>query len=777
MGLLRHIPTQAVDDAHPFLKKVDFTRLEARLAAEALTHNAAAPTPRNEGEGEDYSDPRVRLTRIVQTNVRLKDLRMILAASGANSAWVTGPKGIGKTTLVEALLRARAQRQLTSQLQAKPFFIFDVNDFFVENNDSRLVECFRSALDLVVRQHGLVVIDHIDDFVQMAKSDAGRLINALVSRLDKDGGFQAIVVSEDDKRDMVADASTGVERRFVELALSKEPSLDDLRPVLLAHFVRLEDIHNVNFTDEAADEIIRLLARFPGHAFTGVRPANAIAFADSVAAAVRMNMYAEPPELAALREKIGALSDRRAILHSDGGLSAEAFAQSEEALEETQAAFDLQKAAWDARVAPLFKAQNNLNVLMQRQVELDRKGADRTKAENDAYDVVTKGVDAARLRVVEEEKALYPEPPRVTAAQVQAVFNDRAGVSFESMNENVIERLSRVDAYLDSEIFLQSAAKSGLARAYRAREMGVASPSGPAGVIMFTGGTGLGKTELTEVLARFDGGENAKPITVRLSEYKGKSAVSRLTGADPGLVGFDMGSPTLEAVEANPRAILLLDEIDKADPAVNDVLMQILEKGEIRLATGKLLDFKNTIIVIGSNALTDDDLTPEEMANQSLHQDGIRKKLAMVRSKDTGEHLFRPEFIRRIREIYVFERLGKSQFVDILMKEVRKVNRDYARNGISIDVDRDTAAALVEHFDVSSMGGSGPKWIVDSTIRTRLTDYLMTRLQETGGDKSKIRDRLCIGFADGAVTMVRQDEPKTPTAIPAAPMAQAATPR
>jgi ATP-dependent Clp protease ATP-binding subunit ClpA len=288
--------------------------------------------------------------------------------------------------------------------------------------------------------------------------------------------------------------------------------------------------------------------------------------------------------------------------------------------------------------------------------------------------------------------------------------------------------------------------------------MGVSSPSGPAGVMLFTGSTGLGKTELTEVLARFDGGENAKPIRIALSEYKGKGAVSRLTGADPGLIGFDLGSPTLEEVEKNPRVILMFDEIDKADPSVFDVLMQILEKGEIRLASGKLLDFKNTIVVLGSNSLKAEDLTDDEMAHQDLHQDEIRKKLLQARSKDTGELLFRPEFIRRIRDIFVFQPLGKPQYVDILAKEIRKVNRDYAGNNIKVDLERGTAETLVSHFNIDSMGGGGPKWIVDQVVRSRLTDYLMDRLMETRGDKSKINDRLRIEFKEGKAIMERADD-------------------
>src|SRR5262249_20644780 len=155
------------------------------------------------------------------------------------------------------------------------------------------------------------------------------------------------------------------------------------------------------------------------------------------------------------------------------------------------------------------------------------------------------------------------------------------------------KRLAKLASHLDDEIFLQAKAKAALAKAYREREMGVSDPSRPAGVIMFTGDTGLGKTELVKVLASFDAGDAAEPVIIRRSEFTGETAPKKLLGADPGYAGYDAGSPFLDPVDVNSRAIVLLDEADKAHPSVFNVLMQILEEGKIRNAKGRLIDFKD----------------------------------------------------------------------------------------------------------------------------------------------------------------------------------------
>jgi ATP-dependent Clp protease ATP-binding subunit ClpA len=189
-----------------------------------------------------------------------------------------------------------------------------------------------------------------------------------------------------------------------------------------------------------------------------------------------------------------------------------------------------------------------------------------------------------------------------------------------------------------------------------------------------------------------------------MSEFKDRSAVSRLTGAAPGLVGFDDGAPTIE--ECENKDIVVFDEIDKADPNIYDVMMQILEEGEITLSNGKKISFKGKLMIITTNAVTDGDISEEELNNQDEHQERIRNALCEATSRETGVALFRPEFIGRIDEVYVYKALSPNVALKIMRKELEKINRDYQERGISVATDDATLKAIIEQHYVPSQGGA-----------------------------------------------------------------------
>jgi ATP-dependent Clp protease ATP-binding subunit ClpC len=350
----------------------------------------------------------------------------------------------------------------------------------------------------------------------------------------------------------------------------------------------------------------------------------------------------------------------------------------------------------------------------------------------------------AREAVVRQEQKLHQIRPVVTKADVRKVFSDGSGVPLSNLSANKLDRLSGLEVDLNSEIFGQDAPVKAVAKVWRERELGVSDPSRPAGVLLFTGGTGLGKTELTRVLARWDGGLSALPAVLRMSEFKDRSAVSRLTGAAPGLVGFDEGAPTIE--ECENKDIIVFDEIDKADPNIYDVMMQVLEEGEITLSNGKRISFKGKLMVITTNAVTADDITAEELNQQDEHQETIRTVLCKAKSRETGLPLFRPEFIGRVDEVYVFKALDHDTAQKILRKELTKINRDYQERGISIASDDAVLRPVIEKHYVPSQGGRSPRQIVKKRIRPMVTDYLMKRMVERKGDESALNERLCLQF-------------------------------
>jgi len=607
------------------------------------------------------------------------------------------------------------------------------------------VDGFNKSLDYVRRNHGLLIIDHIDDLVKASGESSDRIMQSLIACVESSDDVQAIIISDTINNDCVANAATGILRCFQVMEI-EEQNLDSLKPVLMSHLRRLSDVHDVDYSEPVADEIIRLLGRYPGRAFTASkRPEKAISFADKVGAMVRINVFAEPVELAELRDQMGALRDRLDV-NRHGNAVSDAIAKAiEDQLVTLRANYRDVNRKYESRFGPYIKAKNALDDIESRLGPIEaRPQQDRTTEERRDFNTLKDGLQPAQAAVAREEQKLHQIRPEVTKADVRKIFSDASGVPLSNLSANKLDRLAGLEIDLSSEIFGQEAPVKAVAKVWRERELGVSDPSRPAGVLLFTGGTGLGKTELTRVLARWDGGESALPALLRMSEFKDRSAISRLTGAAPGLIGFDDGAPTME--ECENKDIVVFDEIDKADPNIYDVMMQILEEGEITLSNGKKISFKGKLMVITTNAVTADDISVVELDKQDEYQEKIRTVLCEAASKDTGLALFRPEFIGRVDEVYVYKTLDHDTALRILRKELAKINRDYQERGISVEADDAVLRPIIEKHYVPSQGGRSPRQIVKKRVRPMVTDYLMGRMLERKGDESALNEKLRLEF-------------------------------
>ena len=745
MSLLTNVPNFAADQDLPFLLQVkfeDYAKLLAAMAGEIGEARDDMVVDRAEADIKHVSSSPL-LTRYVGFNVKLTELHTILASAGVNNTWIRGARGTGKTALAEELIRARTEKRLSSSTLGGPLFLFNVS-LFLTRSPPTWVDDFNKSLEYVRRNHGLLIVNHIDDLVNASGDCSDRLMQSLIACLEGSEDLQAIIISDAKNNDSIANASTGILRCFQVLEI-EEQSLNGLKPILMSHFRRLGRVHNIDYSEPVADEVIRLLGRYPGRAFTSSKsPEKAILFADKVGAMVRINVFAEPVQLAELRDQIGALRDILNVTrHSEVNLPAATLI--EQKLVDLRSDYNEANRKYEDRFGPYLLAKTALDGIESRLGPIEAKQQqDRTPDEKRDFNTLKDGLKSARQGVARQEQRLYRVRPVVSTADVRKIFSDYSGVPLSNLSANKLERLSGLEISLSSEIFGQTAPVKAVAKVWRERELGVSDPSRPAGVLLFTGGTGLGKTELTKVLARWDGGEGALPAVLRMGEFKDKSAVSRLTGAAPGLIGFDEGAPTIE--ECENKDIIVFDEIDKADPNIFDVMMQILEEGEITLSNGKKISFKGKLMVITTNAVTADDLSKEELDNQDECQEKIRSVLCDAASKDTGLALFRPEFIGRVDEVYVYKKLDQEVALRILRKELGKINRDYQERGISVETDDESLKLIIEKHYVPSQGGRSPRQIVKKRVRPVVTDYLMQRMLEKKDDQSPLNEKLQLTF-------------------------------
>jgi len=768
MSLLRSVPNYPACQDMPFLLHVQFDEYAKRLAG--ISREVHGGGGEIDGAVTDAGQiaPPALLTRYVGLNTRLIELHTVLASAGVNSMWIRGEPGTGKTALVDEFIRARTEKRLSGSMLGGPFFLFNVS-LFLTSPPASWIDGFNKSLGFVEANQGLLIIDHIDDLVKASGEASDRMMQSLIACLESSDDVQAIIISDTKNNDSVAGAATGILRCF-QVMETAEQGLDSLKPVLMSHFRRLSEIHDIDYSEPIADEIIRLLGRYPVRAFSsGKRPEKAISFADKVGAMVKINVFAEPLEQAELRDQIGALCDR--LDFARHGSTSNAVATTIKAkLVALRADYDVVNQVYEKRFGPYIKAKSALDDIESQLGAIEsRPPPDRSPEEKRDFNTLKDGLNAARAGVVRAEQTLHQVRPKVTKADVRKVFSDASGVPLSNLSANKLDRLSTLEVDLSMEIFGQAAPVRAVAKVWRERELGVSDPSRPAGVLLFTGGTGLGKTELTRVLARWDGGVSALPALLRMSEFKDRSAVSRLTGAAPGLIGFDDGAPTME--ECENKEIIVFDEIDKADPNIYDVMMQILEEGEITLSNGKKISFKGKLMVITTNAVTADDLAAEEIDSQDECQEKIRALLCSARSKETGLALFRPEFIGRVDEVYVYKALDSEVALKIIRKELAKVDRDYQERGLTIAADDAVLQPIIEKHYVPSQGGRSPRQIVKQRVRPMVTDYLMDRMLARKGDESALKERLRLQFdvATDCFSLSRCPPATAPHASPAVP--------
>jgi ATP-dependent Clp protease ATP-binding subunit ClpA len=492
MSLLTSVPNYPVDQEAPFLLQVKFedyaTLLSAASGDDSDLTSEVADRPAADARP---ASARGLLTRNVGLNGKLTELHTVLASAGVNSVWIRGDPGTGKTALAEEFIRARTAKRLSSSMLGGPFYLFNVS-LFLTRQPSTWVDAFNKALEYVKNNHGLLIIDHIDDLVKASGESSDRLMQSLIASLESSDDIQAIIISDAKNNSSVADASTGIFRCF-QVMETEEQSLDTLKPVLMSHFRRLSKVHNIDYSESVADEIIRLLGRYPGRVFTSSkRPEKAISFADKVGAMVRINVFAEPLELAEQRDQIGALRDKLAATRHNSGAVASFTTVIETRLVELRSRYKEANRKYESRFGPYLRAKNALEGIESRLGPIEAKRQeDRTSEEKRDFNTLKDGLKPARDGAAREEQKLYRVRPEVTKADVRKIFSKYSGVPLSNLSADKLERLSSLETDLSCEIFGQEAPVKAVAKVWRERELGVSDPSRPAGVLMFTGGTGL----------------------------------------------------------------------------------------------------------------------------------------------------------------------------------------------------------------------------------------------------------------------------------------------
>ena len=457
---------------------------------------------------------------------------------------------------------------------------------------------------------------------------------------------------------------TALERRFQPVTI-EEPSEDESYEILKGLRGRYEEHHKVTITDEALRAAVRLSARYINDRFL---PDKAIDLIDEASSKIRLSGYMEPEEIKTLEKDIEALERQK-----ENAIKAEAY----------EKAGDIKKKQ--------AKKQEKIDKIREKWKK-ERNQKNLVVGENEIADVVA-GWTKIPVRKLEEEES---------------------------------ERLQKLEEILHKRVVGQEEAVTAISKAIRRGRVGLKDPKRPIGSFLFLGPTGVGKTELCKALAEAMFGTENALIRVDMSEYMEKHSVSKMIGSPPGYVGYEEGGQLSEKVRRNPYSVILFDEIEKAHPDVFNILLQVLDDGHITDAQGRKIDFKNTILIMTSNAGAENIIAPKRLGFTSVDDEKEKYRFMKDRVMDEVKRIFKPEFLNRIDEIIVFHPLNKDNMKEIVSIMLSVINkRAMQQMGIELDVDESGKEYLIDKGYDEKYGARPLRRAIQSLLEDSLAEKIL----------------------------------------------------
>ncbi|MDR0766746.1 MAG: AAA family ATPase, partial [Odoribacteraceae bacterium] len=602
----------ATDPVARLLKDSGVTVDDARVAIEELRDGTRVDSPSAEenydalGRYAIHLNERARagkLDPVIGRDEEIRRVLQILSRRSKNNPILIGEPGVGKTAIAEGLAQRIVNGDVPSDLASKSIFSLDMGALIAgAKYKGEFEERLKAVVNEVSRSDGAIIlfIDEIHTLVGAGKSegamDAANILKPALAR----GDLRAIGATTLNEYQKYFEQDKALERRFQKVMIN-EPDATSAISIMRGLKERYENHHKVRITDDAIIASVELSRRYITDRFL---PDKAIDLVDEAAAKLRLEMNSVPEDIEILNRRVQQLEIEKEAIKREG--QGKKMDEIEEDLANTRQEQARLKARWEAERALIDKVQENKDA-----IEAFRFEASRAEREGD-YGRVAElryGKIKEAERRVEELKTRLAGTQRggallreeVTADDIAAVVSKWTGIPVNRMIEGERQKLLHLEERLHERVVGQEAAITALADAVRRNRSGLQDGKRPVGSFIFLGTTGVGKTELAKALAGVLFDDEAAMTRVDMSEYQERHSVSRLVGAPPGYVGYDEGGQLTEAVRRKPYSVVLLDEIEKAHPDVFNILLQVLDDGRLTDNKGRLVDFKNTIIIMTSN--------------------------------------------------------------------------------------------------------------------------------------------------------------------------------
>jgi ATP-dependent Clp protease ATP-binding subunit ClpB len=717
---------RALREAGLTREKLDALVGQVRGAQRVTTQNPEATYESLERYGRDLtrmaSDG--KLDPVIGRDEEIRRVIQVLSRRTKNNPVLIGEPGVGKTAIVEGLAQRIVRGDVPEGLKDKRVVSLDMGALIAgAKYRGEFEERLKAVLKEVTEAKGEIVlfIDELHTVVGTGKSegamDAGNLLKPLLAR----GELHCIGATTLDEYRKYIEKDAALERRF-QTVLVDQPTVEDTISILRGLRERYEVHHGVRIKDAALVSAAVLSNRYIADRFL---PDKAIDLVDEAAAKLRTEIDSMPSELDELSRRVMQLEiEREALKKETDEASRDRLFKLESELNQLKTESERLKAQWQAEKGGVEKLRT-----LREQLEQTRMDTERAERESD----FARAAELKFGRTIELQKSIASEESRIAGAESQNrllkeevteediahVVSRWTGVPVTKLLEGELQKLLSLAAELHRRVIGQNEAVDAVAEAVMRARAGLKDPNRPIGSFIFLGPTGVGKTELARALAEFLFDDERAMVRLDMTEYQEQHSISRLIGAPPGYVGYDEGGQLTEMVRRRPYSVILLDEVEKAHPDVYNVLLQILDDGRLTDGQGRVVDFKNTIIVMTSN------LGSARILDYRGDYSGGQYEMMKLSVLEELRRFFRPEFLNRVDETIVFHSLTEEHLTQIVEIQLSALRKRLAERKIELTLTEAARRHLVRIGNDPTFGARPLKRALQREVETAMAKRLL----------------------------------------------------
>jgi len=686
-----------------------------------------------------------KLDPVIGRDEEIRRIMQVLSRRTKNNPVLIGEAGTGKTAIVEGLAQRIVAGDVPETLKGKELISLDLGAMVAGSKfRGEFEDRLKAVLKEIKAQDGKIVlfIDELHTLVGAGASegsmDASNMLKPALAR----GELRAVGATTVKEYQRYIEKDAALERRFQPIYVA-EPSIEDTITMLRGIKEKYEVHHGVRITDDAIIAAAKLSSRYITDRFL---PDKAVDLIDEASSALRMEIDSSPEELDTMKREIKRLEIEKAGLLKESKPSArlkdinKKLAQLKEKSGQLELHWHNEKNA----IAKIRSSKKQIDELKVQAEIIERRGADLTQVAEILYSKIPalkqeiKNQEAELVKIQSAGQRILKE--EVDEEDIAKVVSRWTGIAVSKMLESEIKKLANAEEVLAKRVIGQDAAIKSVANAIRRSRAGISEEKKPIGSFMFVGPTGVGKTELAKALAEFMFNDESALIRLDMSEFMEKHSVAKIIGSPPGYVGHDEGGQLTDKIRRRPYSVILFDEIEKAHPEFFNILLQILDDGRLTDAKGRVVNFKNTIIIMTSNL--GNEVIKEYSIGFTDHADA--KKAADFRNDEMKEKIdnilkehFKLEFLNRLDEIVIFKNLSKEVLTKIVDLELAKVEKRLKNKIINLKIAAKVKKMLLEKGYDITYGARPLKRIIQNLILDELAmEIIEGKIKE--GDKVEI---------------------------------------